>query len=774
MARFGIVVCLLSVFLGTVFVLQQFANPGFSRHPRWFASTRMSSRSGPTSTKEDGDAYLLGVGKADVTGMPLVEQNAYYRNEQSRPVVEVPFMGYAYSEQIGSGLRQRIYSRAFIVGDRKKPENRFVYIVLDTAAGDTAIRDGVLRGLAELGGDYEHYGQHNVAVTGTHSHAGPGAWLNYLIPQISTKGFDKQSYQAIVDGTILSIKRAHEAMVPGRLSFATSKIDDGNINRSPFAYLNNPADERARYDSDTDKTFSMLRFDRLEDKKTIGVLTFYSVHGTSLYRNNTLVAGDNKGVAAILFEQTVRDDQRFAKGFVAGFSQSSVGDVSPNILGAFCEDTGLPCKFDDSTCNGKSELCHGRGPFFREQDEGAKSCFEIGRRQYFAAKKLYDKMGQNAASIQGPSVVSSFHTFQDFSNYTFNSPFDQSRELTTCSAALGFGFAGGTTDGPGYFDFTQNGTDSPSTKNPVWKIARDILHPPTPQQTECHKPKKILLDVGELTFPYQWTPNIVDIQVLRVGPVLIVVSSGEATTMAGRRWKAAIAQSATRKLNIPDPIVLLGGPANTYVHYITTEEEYHIQRYEGASTLHGPFTLAAHVNVALTYLPHLAGDSTSPPVPPGPSPQINTDRSLSFITGVVLDTPPIGKSFGDVLAPSPEGKTFRPGDTVFTSFVGANPRNNLRLEGTYATVEREIGKNKWEVARDDADWNLTYHWGRKSPGLATSEVTIEWLIEDDYYSVGTKKTKSGTYRMVYYGDAKGADGKIRAFKGIGPRFTVSA
>lgn len=44
------------------------------------------------------------------------------------------------------------------------------------------------------------YGQSNVAVTGTHAHSGPGAWLNYLLPQITSLGFDKQSYQAIVDG----------------------------------------------------------------------------------------------------------------------------------------------------------------------------------------------------------------------------------------------------------------------------------------------------------------------------------------------------------------------------------------------------------------------------------------------------------------------------------------------------------------------------------------------------------------------------------------------
>jgi neutral ceramidase len=56
------------------------------------------------------------------------------------------------------------------------------------------------------------YGQSNVAVTGTHSHSGPGAWFNYLLPQITSLGFNNQSYQAIVDGAVLSIKRAHESL----------------------------------------------------------------------------------------------------------------------------------------------------------------------------------------------------------------------------------------------------------------------------------------------------------------------------------------------------------------------------------------------------------------------------------------------------------------------------------------------------------------------------------------------------------------------------------
>lgn len=102
--------------------------------------------------------------------------------------------------------------------------------------------------------------------------------------------------------------------------------------------------KRDRYPHDVDKTMTMLRFQRAKDSKSIGV------QGTSMLGTNTMISGDNKGVA-YLFEESVKDDASAADGFVAGFSQANVGDTSPNVLGAYCEDgSGEKCDFEDSTC----------------------------------------------------------------------------------------------------------------------------------------------------------------------------------------------------------------------------------------------------------------------------------------------------------------------------------------------------------------------------------------------------------------------------------------
>jgi hypothetical protein len=45
--------------------------------------------------------------------------------------------------------------------------------------------------------------------------------------------------------------------------------------------------------------------------------------------------------------------------------------------------------------------------------------------------------------------------------------------------------------------------------------------------------------------------------------------------------------------------VVLSGLSGTYSSYITTWEEYQVQRYEGASTLYGPHTLDAYIQTVL-------------------------------------------------------------------------------------------------------------------------------------------------------------------------------
>jgi neutral ceramidase len=82
----------------------------------------------------------------------------------------------------------------------------------------------------------------------------------------------------------------------------------------------------------------------------------------------------------------------------------------------------------------------------------------------------------------------------------------------------------------------------------------------------CQSPKPILLDTGEISFfPHTWQPEILDIQLFRLGHVFIYSVPSEFTTMSGRRLRRAIKQALiNHQLGDQDTIVIHSGPANGY------------------------------------------------------------------------------------------------------------------------------------------------------------------------------------------------------------------
>ncbi|KAK2463027.1 hypothetical protein APHAL10511_004682 [Amanita phalloides] len=684
--------------------------------------------------------YLLGLGIGDVTG----------------PVVETNMMGYASSAQMDTGLHMRQRSRAFIIAEPTQPSNRVVFINSDICMGDSGVRRTIVSLLsAQYPGLYD---DQNIAFVGTHQHSGVGGYLENLLPQITSLGYINQTADAIIKGSVLAVQRAHKNLALGTLSVGNTTISNANINRSPSAYLANPAAERARYAHDQDKDMTLLRFDDM-DGTPRGFLSFFAVHGTSLYENNTLVSTDNKGMAAFLYESSVEPSTMPGNtSFVAGFAQANVGDTSPNTLGAFCESPGKPydgqsCETDHSTCGGRTEDCHGRGPGFRISDFESNRI--IGELQYEGARTIMD-----GARTPVSGSVRSVHVYLDMSWHQFT--LSNGTTVRTCPAALGYSFAGGTTDGPGAFDFVQ-GDNSSNRQNPFWELVKGAVTPYPPQeQIDCQYPKPILLNSGYAHVPYEWSPSTVNVQMLRVGNLVMLIIPGELTTMAGRRMREAIrARLISSGVLSSDAYVVIAGPANTYAHYVATREEYGVQRYEGASTIFGQFTLEAYIDKYSSLVPYLSDSESEVPTSDPPPPE-RTSKAISLQTGVVFDAAPFGKSFGHVLRdvkPIP----YHEGDSVSVLFVGANPRNNLRLEGTFLTVDHQIN-GQWTTVRSDSHPSTKFKWTRTSTLLGTSTVNITWTIESS--------TPAGIYRISYLGDHKPAIGSITPFSGTSSSFTV--
>lgn len=721
--------------------------------------------------------YLVGLGSYDITG----------------PAADVNMMGYANSDQTASGIHFRLRARAFIIAEPQG--SRVVFVNLDACMASQLVTLKVLERLKARYGDL--YTEKNVAISGIHTHAGPGGYLQYVVYIVTSLGFVRQSFDVIVDGIEQSIIRAHENLLPGSVYVNKGEILDAGVNRSPSGYLNNPASERAKYKYDVDKEMTLLKF--VDDQwGPVGSFNWFATHGTSMSRTNELISGDNKGTAARLMEdwfnqkssprliteiprrvsnivqssqrnhhellelassfqstsgqpvtkyssisRRVRSVLRSADKprFVSAFCQSNCGDVSPNVLGAFCTDTGVPCDFNHSTCGGKNELCYGRGPGYPDEFESTRI---IGERQFKKAADLF-----NTATEKLNGKIDFRHSYLDFSQLEVTLA---NGTFKTCPAAMGFAFAAGTTDGPGAFDFKQGD----NTGNPFWKLVRNVLKTPSKEQKDCQQPKPILLDTGEMKLPYDWAPSILPVQILKIGQMVILSVPGEFTTMAGRRLRDAVSAVFKEKVH-----VVIAGLTNTYSQYITTFEEYEMQRYEGASTLFGPHTLSAYIQEFTKLASAIVGGKT---VEAGPQPPDLLSKQISLLPPVVVDSTPLGVKFGDVSTDIPHNSTFKKGDTVTVVFWSACPRNDLMTEGTFALVELLQGQDTWVPAYDDDDLCLRFKWSRPSKLSAQSHATIEWRIP--------QSTVSGVYRVSHFGASKSLLGSISHFSGSSNAFVV--
>jgi len=318
----------------------------------------------------------------------------------------------------------------------------------------------------------------------------------------------------------------------------------------------------------------------------------------------------------------------------------------------------------------------------------------------------------------------------------------------TCVAALGDSFAAGTTDGPGDFDFTQ-GVNNTHT-NEYWNYLASFVFDPSPEQIKCQYPKPILMNTGGTNFPTPWTPKILPLQIVRIGQLFIIAVPGEFTTMSGRRLRDTV-QKTLEEQGFNNTHVVIAGLANAYSHYIATYEEYSYQRYEAASTLYGPHTLAAYQQ---EYSKLAVALVTGTPVPPGPTPPDLTGKTPSFLPPVLFDTGNFGSLYRDV------NPSYERGSTVVVVFYGANPRNDFRTQKSFLTVERLVSSN-WVVMLTDSHWETKFHWRRHL--ISDSLITITWDI--------SWNTQPGTYRIKTFGSSDWF-GTITPYEGQSNSFTV--
>ena len=329
------------------------------------------------------------------------------------------------------------------------------------------------------------YRHENVLISATHNHSAAGGFLQYFSYLASSLGFVDDTFQAYRRGIVKSIVRAHESARPDRVYLTAGELRDASVNRSPTAYALNPAEERALYDDDVDREFTQLVvLSADDDGAPIGAINWFAVHGVSMLNTNDLISSDNKGWASVMLEKSVNPaGAPVGEGpFVAAFASSNLGDVSPNLSGAFCLDPDQTCDPVTNTCGAGGSLfryepCYAVGPGGADMFESTRV---IAERQFDKARELFDDVG-GYAEVTGP--VRFVHQFVDMENRTVT--LDDGSTARTCTAAMGYSMWAGPVDGP-----TGQMPQAETEHRPFVDGVTELLFtPPTPEQEECHLPK---------------------------------------------------------------------------------------------------------------------------------------------------------------------------------------------------------------------------------------------------------------------------------------------
>jgi neutral ceramidase len=569
------------------------------------------------------DLWLVGCGRADITGEPW----------------RVGMMGYGMRFQRSTGIQLRQWSRAFVLEDRANGR-RLVYVVADIGMFFRNVRDAVLARL-----DPTKYGEDNVVLTATHTHAGVAGYSGYRLYNMTTDGFRPRTFQAIVDGVVASIDQAIADLAPGRLVLTRGELHDASVNRSPMSFTRNPERDRAVFPGAVDPTSTVLRLER--GGRVVGVVNWFATHGTSMTNRNTLISGDNKGHAARQWES--REPL-----VVAAFAQSNAGDMSPNVPDATHGPT------DDETENARL----------------------IGRRQYDAARDLASSDGVDIeGGLDGRLSNVNLSRLNVAADFTGDGGAHR-----TGRAVMGAPFAAGTKEGPGVRAFRE-GVDG----NRLLSACCAVPYRLRPGLSDAQHPKAMLIPVGTLG----WVADVLPVQLVRIGPLVLIALAQEVTIVAGLRLRRAVAEV----LGEPLDNVLVQGYANDYAGYVTTPEEYDAQRYEGGHTMFGRWELPAYIQEVTRLARDMQADRPSESLPRTPA------TRQPCVARRSSDDP--YRCIGVAVQP---GASYRSGDVVRAEFSLTGDGGPLLP--SYLVAERRDGGEWTPVARDGGG-NVTIEWRQR-------------------------------------------------------------
>jgi neutral ceramidase len=557
------------------------------------------------------------------------------------PPPGMPKAGHSRNAQTGDGFRTRL--RAHVLHLRAGTA-ALTLVQCDLLAGSAIVQQLVADAVADL--DVPLAG---LFVGATHTHAGPGQFHgNALMNRFSSNhpGFDPAFTAWLVDRIAGAVRAAVTSRRPARLAVGATEVWGLTRNRSLDAYLRNQdpgatADPQGKYAA-VNPWLHLIRVDGV-DGDPIAASVIFSIHGTGISHSDHAYNAD---VWAYLKGELGRHIQRTTgHRAVVGAVEGTHGDVAPAVR-----------------------------PGLLVYPEAVRVGSGIGA----AAAELYDRLeGELAADVP---LAAGF------------------REIDLAGAPV----AGGITlPRPAFGAATIAGAHE-NTTFLVHRIPPFRPGLPKPGARGPHGAKWIPggRRAHDVLIPPETFPSVLPLQILRIGAAVVVGLPFEVTVESGRRVAAevrsAFGAGATFAADVAH--VAVSSLANEQFCYLTTPEEYSLQRYEGGNTLYGPQSQPFIAACAGQLARDLASrGSVSEPLP---------HRTFDFAARRYLARPT-----GAAIAPEALGS---PGfvDATLTEdgywefrWRDAAP-GDLTWHEPLVRVESAAGDGSWTTVADDQGYDL--------------------------------------------------------------------
>lgn len=718
------------------------------------------------------DLFTAGAGKYDITG-DLWGQT---------------MGGYAVSKQKTKGVLDRLYSRAFYFED-PKTGNALVYVSVDNWSVSLAVREAVIsllqRGSYRLNdgrivvfkgkNGVSVFNPANVMIAATHTHSGFAGFDDHTMYNISAGGRNSRVFNAFVEGIVHSVVLAYANRESAVISLTKGDLAGSyNVshNRSMGAHLNNRSDLRsdltlaeweemddyARFAEKfkaayTDKEMTILKLTAADDGHDIGCIAWFAVHPCGISASNHLVSGDTKGRASLMVENFMNSRNESPDDFVCAQPQTNLGDVGEirvsykkDLFGYTTEEEYTNVMLTASLLAARTlELYAEEGTVIK--NDGVRAAVNYIDFSHVDIDEVYQYHPETYATRTAPAAVGYAAGIGSEVHQT-GLPLEEGMTVETPPSCL--------------IRFAQGLLKPLKDTDTKYDFGR-ILYV-TDELQELQKPKRVLM-VPSRANP-DWVPQILPVQLYKIGGFYLAAAPFETTTVSGRRIRRNL-ESVLTAAGMPYQAVVYNGNTNAYASYMTTPEEYEKQHYEGGFTLFGinqqPAVMQETARLVKLIQKETSGRQTGDPewirdepkkIDPADILRKEIDDSVSYV--------PAGSYFGKLKGKMPE--TVCAGTDLELSFRISGLNRPEMLNRSYFYVQRYLPEiEKWVTVTDDSGLDTWFSGRKASSGMIIDTV---WKIPSS--------AVPGVYRYTVQCAVREKKGTVRPVYAFSPEFEITA